>query len=328
MTSACERLEIEIPIVLAPMAGAVGPNLVAAVSNAGGLGNLPLWSEDIDTVRALIRETKGLTSAPFAVNLNMEFPQEERLDVCLEEGVPVISFFWQDPSPLVQRATDGGATVMHTVGDAASAKRAVDAGVDVIVAQGWEAGGHVRGMVATMPLVPAVVDQVGDIPVIAAGGIADGRGLAAALALGAGAGWIGTRFLASREATIHAAYQDRVLAASENETVHLADLFDVGWSDAPHRVLRNSTVDTWEKAGCPASGNRPGESDVLAMSPRRGEVRRYASHTPRADDQGVIEALPMWAGQSTALVRRVQPAAEIVSEIMAEARSVISGLRP
>jgi NAD(P)H-dependent flavin oxidoreductase YrpB (nitropropane dioxygenase family) len=178
-----------------------------------------------------------------------------------------------------------------------------------------------------MALVPAVVDQVGDTPVIAAGGIADGRGLAAALALGAGAGWIGTRFLASEEATIHPEYRKRVLASSENDTAYLHDLFDGGWKAAPHRVLRNSTVAAWEQAGRPRQGERPGEGDVIATSPSRGEILRYDACTPEGDLTGAIEALPMWAGQTSGMVRRVQPAAEIVSEIMAEARRVISGLQ-
>lgn len=325
-TKACDVLGIELPIILAPMGGAVGPDLAAAVSNAGGLGILPLWVTDVDTTRASIRATRSLTSAPFAVNLNMEFDQDERLDVCLDEGVPIISFFWRDPTPLVGRAKDAGAVVMHTVGDAASARRAVDSGVDVIVAQGWEAGGHVRGMVATMPLVPAVVDQVGDVPVVAAGGIADGRGLAAALALGAGAGWIGTRFLASEEATIHPDYRARVLEIAETDTVHLADLFDGGWPNAPHRVIHNSTVAAWEAAGRPRSGDRPGEGEVVATTPSRGEIVRYLCCTPGADATGDIEALPMWAGQSSALVTRVQPAAGIVDEIMAEMTAIFARL--
>jgi len=133
-TDVCERLGIDLPIILAPMAGAVGPELAAAVSNAGGLGILPLWRADPDTLRAAVRETRSLTAAPFAVNLNMEFPQEELLEACLEEGVPIISFFWRDPGDLVARAKAGGAVVMHTVGDAEAARRAVDGGVDVIVA--------------------------------------------------------------------------------------------------------------------------------------------------------------------------------------------------
>src|SRR2546426_10211326 len=214
-TALCTRLGIEVPIIQAPMGGAVGPSLAAAVCNAGGLGMLVLWRADAETMRRQIREIRALTSRPFGVNLNLEFPQEQRLAVCLEERVPIISFFWRDPSSLVVRAKAGGAILLHTVGSADEAKRAVDAGVDIVVAQGWEAGGHVRGTVATMPLVPCVVDAVSPTPVVAAGGIADGRGLAAALALGAAGVWIGTRFLASDEAAIHPRYREVLLQANE-----------------------------------------------------------------------------------------------------------------
>ncbi len=325
-TAVCEVLGIEVPIVQAPMGGAVGPRLAAAISNAGGLGTLALWSMDDETLRRQVRETRSLTSKPFAVNLNMEFPQEERLEACLEEGVPVISFFWRDPSPLVSRAKAGGAVVMHTVGNAKDARLAVDCGVDIIVAQGWEAGGHVRGTVATMPLIPAVVDAVGEIPFIAAGGIADGRGLAAALTLGASGVWIGTRFLASEEVAIHPEYQQRLLAATENDTAYLDNLFDVGWPNAPHRVLRNSTVANWEAAGRPPSGKRPGEGEVIATSESRGEIVRYRSYTPGPDAVGDIEALSMWAGQGVAMVHKVQPAAEIVREINDGARAILRRL--
>ena len=207
---------IDIPIIQAPMGGAVGPALAAAVSNAGGLGMLAPWTAPPEVVRQQISETRALTQHPFGVNLNLEFPQEERLAICLDEGVPLISFFWCDVFYLVPRVKAAGAIVLHTVASAASARRAADAGVDVVVAQGWEAGGHVRGTVATMPLVPAVVDAVSPIPVVAAGGIADGRGLAAALALGAARASIGTRFLASHEATIHPHYRDLLLGGKRD----------------------------------------------------------------------------------------------------------------
>src|SRR5262245_11329932 len=262
-TALCKRIGIEVPIVQAAMAGAVGPALAAAVSNAGALGMLAPWRADIDAVRRQIRDTRALTTRPFGVNLNLEFPQQERLEACLDEGVRVISFFWQDPAPLVPRAKASGAIVLHTVGSAADARRAVDCGVDIVVAQGWEAGGHVRGTVATMPLIPAVVDAVSPSPVIAAGGIADGRGLAAALVLGAAGVWIGTRFLASQEAAIHPRYRELLLGATEDDTVLLEELFDIRWPKAPHRVLRNKTVEAWEAAGRPPSGKRPGEGDVV-----------------------------------------------------------------
>ena len=322
-TTICDLLDIEIPIILAPMGIAVGPILTAAVCNAGGLGTIPLWRADIETLRSQIREVKSLTGKPFAVNLNLNFPQEERLEACLQERVPVISFFWGDPSVLVSRAKAAGAIVMQTVGSAEEAKASVRYGVDIVVAQGWEAGGHVWGTVATMALVPSVVDAVAPVPVVAAGGIADGRGLAAALALGASGVWIGTRFLASSEAAIHPHYRDRLLKASERDTVHLHNLFDLTWSDAPHRVLRNKTVTDWEVAGRPESGNRPGEGDVVAHSKTLGEILRYRCLTPGVDVEGDIESLSMWAGQGVGLVRKLQPAAEIVREIHDEASSIL-----
>src|ERR1700730_2369050 len=237
-TVLCERLGIDVPIIQAPMGGAVGPALAAAVSNAGGLGMLVPWRADMDTVRRQIRELRALTSRPFGVNLNLEFAQEERLAVCLDERVPVISFFWRDPVSLVARAKAGGAIVMHTVGSAAAAKQAVSCGVDIVVAQGWEAGGHVRGTVATMALVPAVVDAVSPAPVVAAGGIADGRGLSAGFGTGGAGARVGICFLVSREALRHPRYREQLLHASEDDTVFLDNLFDVRWPDAPHRVLR------------------------------------------------------------------------------------------
>jgi NAD(P)H-dependent flavin oxidoreductase YrpB (nitropropane dioxygenase family) len=325
-TALCKRLGIELPIIQAPMGGAVGPPVAAAVSNAGGLGMLVPWRADIDIVRRQIRETRALTSRPFGVNLVLEFPQEERLAVCIDERVPVISFFWRDPSSLVPLAKAGGAIVMHTVASAADAKRAVDCGVDIVVAQGWEAGGHVRGMVATMPLIPIVVDAVSPVPVVAAGGIADGRGLAAALALGAAGAWIGTRFLASQEATIHTRYRERLFQAKETDTVYLENLFDVRWPNAPHRTLRNRTVEAWEAAGRPPSGKRPGEGDVIATSRSAGPIVRYQSYTPGADAEGDIDALSLWAGQGVGLVSKLQSAGEIVREISDEADSILRRL--
>jgi len=325
-TALCERLGIEIPIIQAPMGGAVGPALAAAVCNAGGLGTLALWVTNIETLRRQVRETRALTSKPFAVNLNLEFPQEERLDACLQEGVPIISFFWRDPSALVARAKAGGAKVLHTVSTAKEARHAVRCGVDVVVAQGWEAGGHVRGTVATMPLIPAVVDAVGPIPVVAAGGIADGRGLAAALALGASGAWIGTRFLASHEVTIHPHYRERLLQATEDDTAYLAELLNIGWPRAPHRVLRNSTVAAWEAAGRPLTGKRPGEGEVVATSKSGDKILRYQSYTPAADAEGDIDALSLWAGQSVALVHKIRPAAEIVREIDDQAQAILQRL--
>jgi len=317
----CRLIGIDVPIVQAAMGGATSPELAAAVSNAGGLGMLPLGWSTPDAIRAEIRATKALTSRPFGVNLVLTQPQEERLAVCLAEGVPVVSFFWGQAASLTTTAHRGGAKVLHTIGSAEAARISVDDGADAIVAQGWEAGGHVYGTVATMALVPAVVDHVVPVPVLAAGGIADGRGLAAAMALGAAGAWIGTRFLASTEAAIHPRYRDRLLAAKETDTVY-GTLFDVGWPDAPHRSLSNKTIDAWEAAGRPPTGKRPHEGVVLAESPN-GNIVAYQPHTPGANDSGDIDALALWSGQGVGLVRRIQPAGEIVREIWDEAQATL-----
>ena len=324
-TTACELLNIKHPVIQAPMGGAVGPELAAAVSNAGGLGMLPLWMTDLDTTRSQIRAMKERSGNPFAVNLNMEFPQEERLDVCLEEGVPIISFFWQDSSSLVSKAKAAGALVMHTVANVEQAKIALDSGVDVLVAQGWEAGGHVRGNVASMPLIPSIVDVAGDKPVIAAGGISDGRGLAAALCLGASGVWLGTRFLAAEEVDVHPEYRRAILDASEDGTTHVENLFNVGWANAPHRVITNSTVKAWIEAGQPTT-DRPGEGDVLGGGSMSGDVVRYMSYTPNHNATGDVEAISLWAGQSAGLVNTVKPAADIVTEIVSDAENILNKL--
>src|SRR5215213_7634721 len=155
-----ERLGIEIPIVQAPIGGASTPELVAAVSNAGGLGVLSITWREPDEVVPLLNTTKSLTAHPFGVNLVLEWDPTERLEMALAAGVPVISFFWGDPSPFIDRVHDAGALVTLTVGSAAEARRAVDQGVDIVIAQGWEAGGHVWGEVASLALIPAVVDAV------------------------------------------------------------------------------------------------------------------------------------------------------------------------
>jgi NAD(P)H-dependent flavin oxidoreductase YrpB (nitropropane dioxygenase family) len=322
-TALTELLGIEAPIVLAPMGGAVTPELAAAVSNAGGLGVIPLSYSTPDEIKSTAGEIAALTDRPFGINLILEWDQRERLAAALDAGVPAISLFWGDVSELVPQAHDGGAVVFVSVGSVDEAVRAADAGADVVVAQGWEAGGHVRGTVTTLALVPRVVDAVDPIPVVAAGGIADGRGLAAVLALGAAGAWIGTRFLAARESSIHDDYRQRVLEAAEGDTWY-GDLFDGGWPDAPHRVLRNSTVEAWEAAGRPAPGARPGEEDDIAARPDGSPIKRYASATPHFSTTGDIEALPNWAGQGVGLVTRTQPAAEIVAELVADAERILA----
>jgi nitronate monooxygenase len=313
-TPLCNLLGIEHPIVQAPVGTAAVPRLAAAVSNAGALGMLSLsWSDDAGSV---VRAARELTDAPVAGNFVLEWDQHARLDAALAAGLRIVSTTWGDPAPYVERAHDAGALAMHTVSTADEARRAAACGVDVVVAQGWEAGGHVGGRIATLPLVPAVVDAVSPLPVIAAGGIGDARGVAAVLALGAGAAWLGTRFLLAEEAPVHERYRARLVAADETEALWFADLFDVGWPNAPHRALRNATIEAWEAAGRPSPGSRPGEGEEIAVAPTGRPVVRYSSGTALEGTTGDVDALSLWAGQSVALADRVQPAAEIVRELV------------
>jgi NAD(P)H-dependent flavin oxidoreductase YrpB (nitropropane dioxygenase family) len=310
-TPVCELLGIDQPIVLAPMVDI--PGLAAAVSNAGALGMMTLtWSPDI---AAVIRETATLTTRPFGGNLVLTSDEHRHLDQALEAGLRVVSFFLGDPGDYVEAVHDAGGIVMHTVGSAEEARRAAGSGVDVIVAQGWEAGGHVHGTVATLPLVPAVVDAVAPVPVIAAGGIGDARGVAAVMALGAQAAWVGTRFLLAEEMPIHEDYRRRLIAAAETDPEWFPNLYDVGWPDSPHRALRNSTSRAWEAAGCPPDDQRPGIGDVIAHLASGEAIVRYEGAPPMVGTTGEIEALSMWAGQSVALARQPQSAAEIVTEL-------------
>ena len=311
-TPVCELLGIERPIVQAPMAAI--PRLAAAVSNAGALGMVTLtWSDDVG---AVVRETAELTERPFGGNFVLTEDHHRHVDQALEAGLRIVSFMWGDPSGYVGPVHDAGGIVMLTVGSAQEARRAVASGVDVIVAQGWEAGGHVWSTVATLPLVPAVVDAVAPVPVIAAGGIGDARGVAAVLALGAQAAWLGTRFLLAEEMPIHEDYLHRLMAAAETDPQLYPNLYEVGWPDSPHRALRNSTARAWEAAGRPPLAQRPGAGDVIAHFASGEAIVRYEPAPPMAGTTGDIEALSMWAGQGVALAKARQPAADIVAELI------------
>jgi nitronate monooxygenase len=313
-TPVCELLGMEQPIVQAPIGPAAVPRLAAAVSNAGALGMVSLtWVTDVAHV---IHQTAALTSRPFGGNLVLAWDQHRRLDEALEAGLRIVSLAWGDPAAYVSQAHDAGALVLHAVGNAEEARRAVASGVDVIVAQGWEAGGHVGGAIATLPLVPAVVDAVAPVPVIAAGGIADARGVAAVLALGAQAAWVGTRFVLAEEAPVHQDYRRALIAAAETDAQWYADLYEAGWPDSPHRAIRNSTAEAWEAAGRPMPGNRPGEGEQIAQDASGQPIIRYSSALPLEGDTGDIGALSLWAGQGVGLVKRSQPAADIVADLI------------
>jgi nitronate monooxygenase len=320
-----DLLGLSVPILQAPIGSASCPALAAAVSNAGGLGMLALTWKSIDSARLAIRKTKQLTNKPFGVNLVLAWDQRERLEVCLEEHVPVLSFSWGDPTPYTVIARNAGAKVMITVASAAAAKQAVELGADAVVAQGWEAGGHVLGEVATMVLVPCVVDAVSPVPVVATGGVADGRGVAAALALGAAGVSVGTAFLASEEANTHASYRNAVLNAGETSTVY-TNLFNGGW-DAPHRVIQNSTFERWLHAGSPPAGARPEEGKIIARHEDGSPVHLYDDVIPCTGMSGDLEGLALYAGQSVGLVHEVRPAGVIVRGLVDGAVQVLRGLQ-
>jgi nitronate monooxygenase len=311
-TPVCELLRIDHPIVEAPLSA--DPRLPAAVSNAGCLGTLGLgWADDAGDI---VRQTAALTDKPFGGNFVLAFDQHRRIDQALSAGLRIVSLFWGDPHGYVDSVHDAGGVVMHTVGSVEQARRAADCGVDIIVAQGWEAGGHVWSGVATLPLVPAVVDAVGPVPVIAAGGIGDARGVAAVIALGAQAALLGTRFLLADEMPIHEEYRRRLIAATETDAEWYRNLYAVGWPDTTHRAIHNSTAEIWEAAGQPALGSRPKEGEVLAHFASGEAIVRYEGAPPMVGTTGEIEPLSLWAGQSVALAKQSQSAAEIVAELV------------
>jgi nitronate monooxygenase len=320
-TSLCELLEIAVPIIQAPFGSAL---LASIVSEAGGLGHISITWRTPEEIHTIIKEIQSLTSRPFAVNLvaNLEPTGETaRLESALEAGIRVVTFHWSDSSKFYSRVHAAGAKVIQLVTSTQEATRAEEAGADALVVQGWEAGGHVRSRVALLPLLPKIVDRVG-IPVIAAGGIADGRGIAAALTLGASGVWLGTRFLVAEESGFHSVYKDSVIAANEGDTV-FTELFDGGWPDAPHRVLRNSTVTTWEQAGQPSPGERPGEGEEVAKRSDASKILRYAEDSPKQDMIGNVEAMALYAGQSVGLVTKVQRARGIMQQLISETISAI-----
>jgi NAD(P)H-dependent flavin oxidoreductase YrpB (nitropropane dioxygenase family) len=321
----CELLGIQLPIVQAPVGNISTPELAAAVSNAGGLGMIGASGMPLDRIEERLRATAELTGRPFGANVILAISPPEAVDAVLDAGVKILSLFWGEPAPFVDRAHQAGALVLSTVGTAREAREAVAAGVDIVVAQGWEAGGHVRGTVSTLALVPRVVDEVDPVPVIAAGGIADGRGVAAVLALGAAAAWLGTRFVAAEESAAHPVYRQMLADAAETDTVY-STLFDQGWPHAPHRTLRNSTVSAWHNAGEPAPGGRPGEDEVVARRHDGTGIRRYAVSPPNvAVTTGEPEAMAVYAGQGVGLITGQEPAADIVRRLMREAEQALTG---
>lgn len=325
-TALCRQLGIEYPIFSVGFGGGMaGPDLVAAVSNAGACGVLGMGGVPAPYIRQQIRHLRTLTDKTFGVNIILPLLQEGQIETCLDEKIPILILFWGDPKPYVEEAHRRGTKVFIQVGSVEEAKAAAAAGVDAIIAQGVEAGGHVKSTTSLSTIVPAVVEAVKPVPVIAAGGIANGRGVVAALSLGAQAVSIGTRFLCSEETQVVRTYKERVVRSKAEDTVYTF-LFDVGWPDAAHRVLRNKAIDAWEAAGRPITGRRPGEGDAIGTMTLAGttvEVPRYAVFPPMPGFTGDIEQAALYAGESCSLINDIKPAAQIVRDLVGEAEEVI-----
>ncbi|KEH34767.1 2-nitropropane dioxygenase-like protein [Medicago truncatula] len=288
-------LGFEYGIIQAPLGPDIsGPQLVAAVANAGALGLLraPDW-ESPDYLRELIKQTRTLTDKPFGIGLVLAFPHEENLKVILDEKVAVLQTYWGDcTTELVAKAHSAGVKIVPQVGSFESAKQAIDAGADGIILQGREAGGHVIGQDNLISLVPRVVDLVGDrdIPVIAAGGIVDGRGYVAALALGAQGVCLGTR---------------------------------ARWPDAPHRVLQTPFFKDWRSLPAHESeANQPviGHSTIHGVEK---EIRRFAGTVPNMTTTGDLESMCMYAGQSVGLIKEILTAGEVIKRLVEGAQHII-----
>lgn len=321
----CRRFGIDYPIVQAGMGGVAGGALAAAVSNAGGLGMIGAGFLPADAVAREIAIAKRATSKPFGINLlfvraggddpiSARYRRlfEDQMAVVLASDIPILVSGLGNPAEYIAAARARGMTVMSVVGNVAQARKLEAAGVDLIVAQGVDGGGHV-GRVGTVVLVPAVIDAV-KVPVLAAGGIADAQAVAGALARGAAGVWVGTRFVASHESAAHPLYKQKLLESTAADTV-LTTVFDLDWPNAAHRVLRNSTVRAWEAAGHPNPARRPGEGEIIARLPGGEPVLRYSDQVPIADTRGDVEAMALYAGTGVGSIHDIRSAGEILFEL-------------
>ncbi|GMW06124.1 MAG: nitronate monooxygenase [Gammaproteobacteria bacterium] len=322
-TRLTRMLGIRHPVVLAGLGGVGRAELAAAVSNAGGLGMLGMIRMRPDFIRDQIRRTRALTERPFGVNLVPPCAPEPggvgaQLQVCIEERVPVLSLFWCDAAPLMETCRAAGMRVIHQVGSVEEARVAAAAGVDVIVAQGVEAGGHVRGELGLLSLLPAVIAAVAPVPVLAAGGIVDARGLAAALSLGADGAWIGTRFVASAESEAHPDYKQRLLQAGGADTV-ISRTPQVEWPPgAAYRLLSNALTGGTATPSGPIARIRRGDRLV--------ELPVSTSAPPTIHTEGQTELMANYAGQGVGQISEILPAAAIVEQMVSGATDLLRRL--
>jgi NAD(P)H-dependent flavin oxidoreductase YrpB (nitropropane dioxygenase family) len=309
------------PIAQAGMAFVgMTPDLAVAVSNAGAMGSLGVGLLPAPVMTQVIAGIRAGTTGPFHVNFITVFTAQDQIDAVCALAVPAVSFHWGHPSRAwIDQLHSAGIHVFEQVGSVDAARRAVDDGIDVVVAQGLEAGGHNYATLPTFALVPLVVDAVAPALVLAAGGIADGRGLAAALMLGADGAWIGTRLVATDESTAHDEYKARLIAASATDTVRTS-LFGPETPDFnPMRVLRNRVV-----ASSPTDGERPVIGETM-LGGERVELRRFTNLVPmRGATTGDFDEMPLLSGQGVGLVDAVKSAASVIADLTAGAREALN----
>lgn len=333
-TELSRLLGIRYPIFSVGFGQSAVAELVAAVSNAGGCGVLGASGAEPDEIRRRIARTRELTDRPFGVNMIIDEEDDEDrayiragVGAACAEQVAVVVLFWGDPAPYVEMAHRAGVKVFIQVGSLEEARAAAAAGVDAVIAQGVEAGGHVKGTTSVWELLPAVVQAIAPVPVLASGGIGNGSAIARALELGAQGVSLGTRFVASREAWIHDDYKRRVVDSRAEDTVYTEQLYDGGWPDAPHRTLRNRNYEEWDAAGRPPPGQRPGEGTSIgrqvAVTGNEYSVQRYAIGMILPTFEGQLDYAPMWAGLSVTDVNDVKPAADIVRDLVRETEAAL-----
>ena len=322
-TAFTEEYGLDIPVASAGMAFVARAELAAAVSAAGGIGVLGGTAMPPALLEQEIAAVRAATDRALGVNFIPRFCEAEHIDLCAGLRVPVVSFFCDAPERAwVDELHAAGTRVWMQVGAVDEAARAVEMGADVVIVQGIEAGGHNRSTAGTFTLVPAVVDAIAPVPVLAAGGVADGRGVVAAVALGAEGAWIGTRFLASAEADAHRDYKARLVDAGVHDTARHW-VFGLDFPDAPVRGLRNRIVIEHEGADRPPpyEGLDPASLPVIGTADvfdQTVPLVRYTGLPPTSGATGDLEQMSLLAGESVGLINDLPTAAEITRRLAAE----------
>lgn len=317
------------PIAQAGMAFVgMTPDLAVAVSNAGALGSIGVGLMPAPALTQTIAGVRAGTDRPFNVNFISVFTEQPQIDAVCAAGVAVASFHWGHPRRAwIDQLHTAGVRVFEQVGSVDAAKRAVDDGVDVVVAQGQEAGGHNASTLPIFALVPLVVDAVAPALVLAAGGVADGRGLAAALMLGADGAWVGTRLVATDESGAHDGYKSRLISSTATDTLRTA-LFGRETPDFnPMRVLRNRVVREWGGRAAevpPDTASLPVIGETV-LGGQAVAVHRFSNLVPmRGLTTGDLEEMPLLAGQGVGLITEVEPAAAVIAEMTEQAGAMLA----